>query len=591
MDRNEDNSRKESEYNISSKDAQVGRILRYFLPVWYLFAGGLFLAILVNAANVAKPYIIKIVIDDYLNVGNFQYDAIARFGMIYFVVVVCAAITQYFQSQVVSYMGQTIMHRIRTELFNHVQNMSMTFFDRNSSGSILTRILNDVEALAEFFSSIVVTIVQDIVLIAITIGTMVMLNARLAFYSTFLLPPVMIFVVWYRRMAHQNYVELKAMLSRINAFLAENITGMRLVQIFNRQKDKFSFFNDLGQAYYDLGFKEIMLNSLGGPFMEVINNLAAAVLIFIFCGDIEQGFLEVGTLYAFITYIKQLFDPISVIADQFTNIQSAFVSAQRIFRIMDNVEQMEDLEAGKQIERCLGRIEFKNVWFAYDDENWVLKDVSFIIEPGQTVGFVGSTGSGKSTIISLIARFYTIQKGEILLDGENINGLNLSSLRRYIAVVMQDVFLFSGDISHNIRLNNDEISDAEIHEAASLIGADRFIEALPLTYDNPVMERGATFSAGQRQLVSFARAMAFDPRVLVLDEATASIDTETELLIQDAMRNASRDRTTLVIAHRLSTIREADQIIVLSHGVIIEKGTHTELLVAGGRYAELYKLA
>ena len=588
---NETQQRAENEYNISSKDAQVGRILSYFIPVWPLFATGLALAIIVNLANATKPYIIKFIIDDYLSVSNFDFDAITRFGILYLGIVCIAAVTQYFQHQVVAFMGQKIMHRIRTELFNHVQSMSMRFFDNNSSGSILTRITNDVEALAEFFSSIVVTIIQDVVLIIIIIGTMVSLDPKLTLVATFLIPPVSIFVLWYRRLAHDNYVQLKATLSRINSFLAENINGMRLVQMFNRRVEKYAVFHELGQVYYDLGFKEIMLNSLGGPFMEVINNLAAAILIVMFCGDVENGVLQIGTLYAFITYIKQLFDPISVIADQFTSIQSAFVSAQRIFRIMDNTEDLEDLNAGIAIEECHGRIEFKNVWFAYVDENWVLKDVSFVIEAGQTIGFVGSTGSGKSTIISLIARFYTIQKGQILLDGKDINALNLTSLRKNIAVVMQDVFLFSGDIAHNIRLDDESISEQRIRESSEFIGADRFIESLPGDYHSPVMERGATFSSGQRQLVSFARAVAFEPKVLVLDEATASIDTETELLIQEAMRTASQDRTTLIIAHRLSTIREADQIIVLSHGELIEKGTHEELIALGGRYAELNALS
>ena len=585
-------SRAQSEYDLSVSDSQFWRIMRYFLPVWYLFAIGIALAVVADAANIARPYIIKIIIDDYLGLERFEYNAIFRLGMTYFLVVFGAAIVRYFQTQAVSLMGRKVVHRIRTELFNHVQHMSMSFFDNNSSGSILTRILNDVEALSEFYSSIVVTLVQDVVLIIGIIGTMLVLDVKLTLYASVLIPPVTLFMVWYRNMAHKNYVLIKAKLSQVNSFLAENINGMRLVQLFNRQKEKLGIFHQLGQEYYDLGFREIMLNSLGHPFMEVINNLSAAVMIVVFSGNIEAGLLEVGTLYAFITYIKQIFDPISNLAQEFNSIQSAFVSAQRIFKIMDNLEDLEDLNEGEHLASCQGRIEFKHVWFAYNEENWVLKDVSFVIEPGQTIGFVGATGSGKSTIISLIARFYTIQKGEILLDGRNINELNLTSLRQNIAVVMQDVFLFSGDIAHNIRLNNvAEISDDQIREAAEMIGADRFINSLPGDLKHPVMERGATFSAGQRQLVSFARAMAFTPKVLVLDEATASIDTETELLIQDAMRAASKDRTTLIIAHRLSTIREADQIIVLAYGEIIEQGRHDELIDLGGRYAELYKLA
>ncbi|MCL2497456.1 MAG: ABC transporter ATP-binding protein/permease [Symbiobacteriaceae bacterium] len=583
--------RAQNEYIMEGSGAVMGRVLRYFLPVWKLFVAGVLLAMILNVSQIIRPYIIKVVIDNYLGVGRFDFRAIALLAFSYFAAIIISGTVSYIEAQINAYRGRLIVHRIRTELFDHVQSMTMTFFDNNASGSLLTRIINDVESLNQFYSSIVVHLVQDIVLIIGVVGTMLSLSPKLTLTSALIVPPVSLFLIWYRRAARANYIQIKAKLSQVNAYLAENINGMRLVQIFNRQKEKFDLFHQLGKEYYDFGFKEIWLNSLGHPFMNMLNNLTATLFIIAFSRDIELGALEVGTLYAFISYIQQIFNPISSLASEFNSIQSAFVSAERIFSIMDNHSDLEDLDAGEVIDECQGRIEFKNVWFAYVEDNWVLKDVSFVIEPGQTVGFVGATGSGKSTIISLIARFYTVQKGEILLDGKNVNELNLTSLRRNIAVVMQDVFLFSGDISSNIRLNNTNITDEEIVTATKLIGADRFVESLPDHYQHPVMERGATFSAGQRQLISFARAMAFQPKVLVLDEATASIDTETELLIQDAMRAASKDRTTLIIAHRLSTIREADQIIVLSLGVIIEKGTHDELIASGGRYAELYKLA
>jgi ATP-binding cassette subfamily B multidrug efflux pump len=384
-------------------------------------------------------------------------------------------------------------------------------------------------------------------------------------------------------------VKIKATISRINSFLAENIQGMKLVQMFNRQIQKLKELKALDREYYRYNLIEVVLNSLGRPLVDIINNITIAVVIWFGISQITGNVLQIGVLFAFITYIRQIFDPIGNIAETYTAIQSAVVSSERIFEMLDNTEDLEDLDHGAVPDDMRGEIEFRDVWFAYNDENWVLKNVSFRIKPGEMTAFVGATGSGKSTIISLISGFYRIQKGAILIDGMNINDYNLSELRKRISVVLQDVFLFTGDIKSNIRLKNESITDEEIMETASLISADNFISQLPGGYDEPVMERGCTLSAGQRQLIAFARAMVKKPPIMVLDEATANIDTETEMAIQKVIANKSGATTMIVIAHRLSTIRSADRIFVVDAGIIAESGNHDELLARGGIYARLYE--
>ena len=584
-------NQEDNEQLYRAKKAPVGRMLRYFIPVWPLLLLGVLLAGASNLATLAKPFLLETLIDGYIVPGDFNMGAITGLGLLYlFLAVICGGGASYAQSQVTRLMGQKMVHRMRTELFAHIQRMNMTFFDRHSSGSLLTRILSDIESVSEFFTGVVIALFQQSVLLIGIVVSMLMLDPRLTLYSSVLIPIIFGVTMLYRTLMRRNFIKVKAQLSRINSFLAENITGMRIVQIFRREKVKAEEFHELGERYYKLGFREVMLHSLGGPLMTTIGNLASAVLIVVFLGGVENGVMQVGVLYAFITFVGQLFEPISQIADQFTTIQSAMVSAQRVFAILDNTGDMEDLESGLRPETLRGEIEFRNVWFAYNDEDWVLRDVSFRVEPGQQAAFVGATGSGKSTIISLLARFYTIQRGEILLDNRPIGLYNIAWLRRHVAVVMQDVFLFSGDIARNVRLGCGEINDGRVEEALRFIGADAFVGGLPDGIHSRVVERGATFSAGQRQLVSFARAVAFNPEILILDEATASIDTETEQTISAAMEKAALNRTMLVIAHRLSTIRNADVIFVLDHGKILERGNHASLMRLNGRYAELIRL-
>lgn len=582
---------KDSEEYLYHRKANVGRLLSYFKP----HIPGLILAVamafLINGAVLLKPVILQRIIDDYLIPGNLNAAAINRLGVYFFGLILAGALLNYVQNILLNRIGQNIMHKLRTGLFNKIQNMSMSFFDRFSSGRLLTRVTNDVEALNELFSGVLINLFRDAVMVTGIIYAMFAMDTKLAVVGVSTVPLIALIAVFYRKAARKNFIRMKKNIGRINGFLAENITGMKVVQIFHREKQKFDEYNEIEREYFRSSFREIVLNSLGRPIVDVINNLTISVLIWVCAGDIMKGAFEFGVLYTFISYIREFFQPINEIADKYTGLQSAVISSERIFEIMDIDGEMEDLQSGAPCGNISGDIEFKNVWFAYEEENWVLKDVSFHIRPGEMVAFVGSTGSGKSTIISLMARFYDIQKGEILIDGVNIRNYRLTDLRKRIAVVLQDVFLFTGDVASNIRLNHKELTDTDVQNAIELACARSFVETLPDGLHSEVRERGCTFSAGQRQLLSFARAIATNPSVLILDEATASIDTETEEMIQESMRKVTSGRTSIIIAHRLSTIRQADYIYVLSHGMIIEQGNHESLMNKNGQYRHMVELS
>jgi ATP-binding cassette subfamily B protein len=579
------------EYIGKKKGFSIVRLISYFRYHKVLTAVSVLLAVLVNVSAIAQPYILKIVIDQNLSKKIYDFRALAAFGFLYFAAVIIGSVCSYGQTIMLTRLGQTIMHRIRTSLFSHIQNLGMGFFDRNSSGKILTRINSDIESLSDLYSSTLIIIVKDILLVTGILIAMFSMNAHLAFWCMWSVPAVAIFTLSYRFAARNNFQKVKAQLSKLNSFLAENIIGMKIVQIFAREDEKLDEFHELGQTYCKLGVREIMLNSLSNPMIMAISNVMIAILIGKFAFSVKTGVVEVGVIYAFVTYMKQLFNPIAEIADQFTSIQSSLISADRVFDLMDTKEYLEDFSEGIKISELKGEIEFKNVWFAYNSDDFILKDISFSIKSGQRCAFVGATGSGKSTIISLLARFYDIQKGQILIDGIDIKKYNLIDLRKCIAVVMQDVFLFSGDIRFNIRLNNDDISDFDIAQTIHDIRADEFFDGLEDGYDHVVSERGNTFSAGERQLVSFARAVAFKPSILVLDEATANIDTETEITLQASIDAISENHTVIIIAHRIATIVNADIIFVMCHGEIIESGSHQELYKNGGLYTNLYDMS
>jgi ATP-binding cassette, subfamily B, multidrug efflux pump len=544
----------------------------------------------VNGAMIAKPYILKIVIDDFLIGDKAQRGlyTITSMGIIYMLMVFGSSLLTVIQVNITNRVGQDIIYDIRRRIFTHIQRMPLSVIDKFSSGRLITRSTNDIEALNELFTDVLVNLFKDLFLLIGIVFIMLRMNPKLALISFIVIPFIVMVTNYFKGKIKKNFVEMKALIGRINGFFAENISGMRIVQIFNRQREKREEFEELNAEYYKTTIFQIIMNSILRPIIEIFNALGIAILVYYGMGRIINNTLEIGVLYAFTNYIKQFFEPINELAEKYNTIQSAVVSADRIFELLDQEEKLEDLDKGLNIERFQGEIEFKNVWFAYNDEEWVLKDISFKINKGQTAAFVGATGSGKTTIINLLSRFYEIQEGAILIDGINIKDICLRDLRRNIAVVLQDVFLFSGNIKDNITLNSD-IEENDINRALELSNSQEFIDELPNKMEEVVRERGATFSSGQRQLLAFARAIAHDPAIFVLDEATANIDTKTEQLIQRSVENISKDRTTLIIAHRLSTIREADKIIVLNKGKIVEIGNHDNLMERQGYYSQLYQ--
>ena len=571
------------------RTAGLSRLLPFLKPQLKNLILCLLMVLLVNAAELIKPYILEIVIDRYLTAGrpDSGWDAVWFFALSYLLCAALSSLLSVTEAVKVNRMGQSILMDIRRRVFTHIQHMSMATLDRFSSGRLVTRATNDVETLNELFSDVLVNLFKDIFMLIGIVAVMLWINWRLALAAFAVVPLIALITVLVRGRLRRNFVLLKSLTGRINGFFAENMSGMRLVQIFRKEKEKHDEFSALNTAYYHSARTQVRMNSLMRPLVEVVNQLGIAILIWYGCKQIGLGTLEIGVLYAFTNYIKQFFDPINDLAEKYTTISSAVVSTDRIFELLDDEGQLEDTVSGQDVPKVCGRVEFRHVWFAYTGENWVLKDVSFTVEPGQSFAFVGETGAGKSTIISLLSRFYAPQKGQILLDGRDISLLSLEQLRRHVAVVLQDVFLFSGSISENVRLGNREITDEQVDRALRLACARDFIDRLPQGMDTPVTERGSTFSAGQRQLLSFARAIAHDPAVFVLDEATASIDTETEQLIQRSVTSVSRGRTTLIIAHRLSTIRACDCICVLHDGRIVEQGNHARLLSLNGAYARL----
>lgn len=561
------------------------------------------MVLVVNFAELAKPYILEIAIDRFLVTGRADqgFDAVWVLALGYLLCAGIGSLMNVSEAVLVNKTGQTILLDLRRDVFRHIQHMPMSALDQHSSGRLITRATNDVEALNELFSDVLVNLFKDVFLLIGIVVTMFLMNWQLALVALTGLPLVAVITFYVRARLRKNFKIIKSLTGRINGFLAENLAGMRLVQIFRREKEKMRQFDGMNNAYYKAALTQVRMNSFMGPAMEAVNSLVIAAILWFGCRQIgiDAGFVEVGVLYAFTTYIKQFFQPINDLAEKYATIQSAAVSTDRIFELLDDHLDEEQPDEGNALQsRPLGRIEFEHVWFAYTcaegmqgEEprwNWVLRDVSFTIEPGQSVAFVGETGAGKTTIISLVSRFYEIQKGRILLDGVDITTLSKRSLRKTVAVVLQDVFLFSGSIRENVRLGDSAISDSAVDEALALTCADGFISKLPGGMDYTVTENGSTFSAGQRQLISFARAIAHDPAVFILDEATAAIDTQTEELIQRSVKNMKVGRTTIIIAHRLSTIRDCDNILVMAHGRLAEQGTHEQLLKLGGIYANLH---
>lgn len=499
-------------------------------------------------------------------------------------------ILTYYEIMLLNWVGQNIVYSMRKQIFSHIMNHDMAFLDKNPVGRLVTRVTNDTDTLIEMYTSVLVNLFKDVFMIIGIVIVMLRLDYRLALVSYLLLPMIFIATMLFRKYAMEAYRKLRVALAKINATLSENLSGMKVIHLFNVEDRMHREFDRTNTDFYKSGLRETMVYAIFRPTMELIFSLSLTLMIWYGARGVMSGAVQIGVFYAFINYVRQFFHPINEMAEKYNILQAAMASSERIFQLLDKKPQIIDAAEPRHIDKITGRIEFRNVWFAYVDEDWVLRDVSFVIEPGQMVAFVGATGAGKTSIINLMSRYYDIQKGSILIDGIDIREIPLEELRKNLSTVFQDVFLFTGDIKTNIRLNNGQITDEKVREVAEYVNADRFINNLPGGYDAKVTERGSTLSAGQRQLLAFARALAFNPSVLVLDEATANIDTETEALIQDALPKLMKGRTTIVIAHRLSTIQHADRIIVLHKGKVRESGTHQELLTQKGIYYGLYQL-
>lgn len=527
---------------------------------------------------------------DYENFIKKDIDGITKIGILFLIAIIIAFFLNYLQVYILNYTSQRIVFNIRQDLYSHIQSLSVAYFDQNPVGRLVTRVTNDTETLNEMYTGVLVNLFKDVFILVGIVIVMLKMNYRLALISFSLIPLILLASIIFRKKIREVYRLGRVQLAKINSTLNENITGMKTIQIFKKEEKISKQFDEINTAYLNTAKRQVNIHAIFRPSIEVIRSLGLAILIYYGSGQVISGYIEFGVLYAFIDYLQKFFQPIMDLTEKYNILQAAMASSERIFMILDEDAQIEDAKDPVPIRNFKGKIEFKNVWFAYEEENWVLKDVNFTINPGEVVAFVGATGAGKSSIINLITRFYDIQKGEILIDGVNIKEYDKFELRKHIGVVLQDVFLFTGTIKDNIRLNNHYVSDEDIERIAKYVNAHHFIEKLPEKYDEPVMERGATLSAGERQLLAFARTLAFNPSILILDEATSSIDTETELLIQDALSKLIEGRTTIAVAHRLSTIQNSDKIIVLKNGVIQEMGNHQELLEKEGVYYDLYKL-
>jgi len=570
------------------KENNIKELVKLTLPYMNKILLACICVLFINTSLLLKPYILKVAIDDFIinRVPQSGFYSLASIGILYLIISLLSALFSYAQVNLMNRAGQEIIKDLRAKVFRTIQLMPLTYLDKNSSGRLITRATNDIGELSNMYTDVILNLIKDFFLLIGIVYVMVSLSLELALISFLVIPIMTFLVVVIKNKIRKNFFDMKHSIGKINGFMAETISGMKIIQIFGAEREKAAEFLSLNDEYFKTTLIQVKLNSIMKPASDLFQNLAIAILIWYSMGKIFNHTLQIGVFFAFTTYIKLFFNPISDLADKYTNIQSALVSADRIFDLLKQKDILENLDRGISKEHIEGNIEFKNVWFSYNNKDWVLKGISFKIEKGQTAAFVGETGAGKSTIISLINGFYKIQKGEILIDGADINTIKLRNLRKNVSVVLQDVFLFSGIIKDNITLN-DQIEEEMFEDALKASCADVFINKFPLGIYEPVMERGNTLSAGQRQLISFARALAHNPSIFVLDEATSNIDTHTEKLIQKAIENISHNRTTLIIAHRLSTIRNADVIIVMKNGQIVETGNNMELIKKDGYYKKM----
>lgn len=574
------------------------RIITYLMPYkgWVALA---FVTVMTAAfLGPLRPKLVQIAIDQHIVAGDLN-GLLRMIGWLV-LVLLGEGVLSFLNAYLTQWIGQQAIYDVRTKVYRHIQRQSLRFFNRMPIGRLITRVTSDVESLSDVLSAGIVTILGDLFRILFIAWFMFSLDATLALVTLAVLPLMIFITSWFRRKVRDQYRETRKQVARLNAFLQEHVSGMKIVQLFNREDEELRRFQGVNDEHRTAQINTIFYFALFWPAIDIVASVALGLVIWVGGLDAMRGTLTLGTLVAFIQYARQFFEPIRNLSDQYNTLQSAMAGAERIFGLLDEDHALPQRPDPVRPATLRGRIEFRNVWFSYDDPgkipengqepNWVLRDVSFTAEPGQSIAIVGATGAGKTTIISLLLRFYDIQQGEILVDGVNVRDFALADLRRHIGLVLQDVFLFSGSVERNVTLDDPAITPAQVAEAARLIGADAFIRQLPNGYQQDVCERGMSLSHGQRQLLSFVRALVYNPAILVLDEATSSVDTETEQTIQQALGRLMQNRTSVVIAHRLSTIQHADQILVMHRGQIRERGTHQELLALGGLYRKLYEL-
>lgn len=564
------------------------RLLVFVKPYKKYMVYAILLNIVVAVLGPVRPYLTKIAVDD--SIANNDYKGLLIITILLLGSLILQSVIQYFLTYYTQYLGQKTILDIRTKLYSHIQKLAARFFDKTPIGRIVTRVTNDIESLNELFSSGIIMIFSDVFIIIWILVFMFFMDWNLSLVTLSVLPVLIYGTFLFRKKVRESFRDVRFHLARLNSYMQEHVTGISVVQIFNKEKAEEKIFAGINHDHKVANINSIFYYAVFYPAVEFVSAVAIGLIIWYGGGEVIQNTLSLGTLFAFLQYTEMFFRPIRDLSEKYNIMQTAMASSERIFKLLDNDTFIPEPQNPVKLNKIEGNIEFKSVYFAYNGDDFVLKNISFKINKGETVAIVGATGAGKTSIINILTRFYDINRGEILLDGIDIRNLTKNDLRRYISVVLQDVFLFSGNIKSNIGMNHPEISDEQIYSAAKLVGADKFIGLLPNKYEEEVKERGATLSVGQKQLISFARALAFDPQILILDEATSSVDTETEILIREAIQKLLVGRTAIVIAHRLSTIQKSDKIIVMHKGEIKEVGTHQELLSLRGIYFKLYQL-